>query len=515
MEPLALIFKSTVLVGLAGVAAALLARTSAAVRHVIWRSAMAALAALPLACLLVPAWRPASLVTQPAAAPARYVLNVVAGESGGEGGAETLSRLWLAWGLVAGLMLAREAMIRWRAARLVRRSEPFTEWEGVRLSAEVEVPAVFGVWRPVIVLPTAARGWARERIELILAHERMHIRRRDPAWLAVGRLAAALWWPQPLVWYALSRLRTEAEHACDDGVIEQGGRPSSYAAHLLEIAAGSGSSLIASEGAVAMITKTELESRLRAVLNPSIRRHPVSSGAAALAVAAAVLLLAPLAALRAPAFAGGTLSGVVEDASGARVPKARVVVISESSSAKEFALTDAAGEFRLEPLEDGVYTVEVRQPGFTLLRHSGVKVSGTEPARLKLTLNVGQISEKLTVSAAGVPAPEPAAKPGESGTPSRIKVGGHMQAAKMVKQVRPVYPADCKASGIQGTVLLKAVIGKDGSVVNLEPLNKLVDSRLVDASLEAVRQWRYEPTLLNGNPVEVITEIEINFTLSK
>jgi protein TonB len=94
-------------------------------------------------------------------------------------------------------------------------------------------------------------------------------------------------------------------------------------------------------------------------------------------------------------------------------------------------------------------------------------------------------------------------------------VGGSVQATKVESMVRPSYPPDCKAEGIEGTVLMRAVIGRDGVLLNLEAINKLVDQRLVDAAMEAVRQWRYRPTLLNGNPVEVITEIQVNFTLAK
>ena len=52
-------------------------------------------------------------------------------------------------------------------------------------------------------------------------------------------------------------------------------------------------------------------------------------------------------------------------------------------------------------------------------------------------------------------------------------------------------------------------------MLNLQPINELVDRRLVEAATEAVRQWRYQPTLLNGQPVEIITEIQVNFTLQK
>jgi protein TonB len=95
----------------------------------------------------------------------------------------------------------------------------------------------------------------------------------------------------------------------------------------------------------------------------------------------------------------------------------------------------------------------------------------------------------------------------------KIRVGGNMQQAKLVSQVRPVYPADAKAQRIQGSVKLEAVIGKDGKVENLKVLSG--DPLLAPAALEAVRQWQYQTTLLNGNPVEVVTQIDVNFTLSQ
>jgi TonB family protein len=88
-----------------------------------------------------------------------------------------------------------------------------------------------------------------------------------------------------------------------------------------------------------------------------------------------------------------------------------------------------------------------------------------------------------------------------------------VQSAKLVNKVAPLYPLECKKEGVSGIVLLSAVIGRDGDVLSLEPVNQLVDARLRDAAVSAVKLWRYQPTLLNGNPVEVSTQIEVNFTL--
>ncbi len=101
---------------------------------------------------------------------------------------------------------------------------------------------------------------------------------------------------------------------------------------------------------------------------------------------------------------------------------------------------------------------------------------------------------------------------GNGKTPKRIEVGGNVQAVNLISQVTPVYPPLAKQARIQGTVSLSALIGKDGHVQNL--MVQRGHPLLVQAALEAVKNWVYNPTLLNGEPVEVKTMIEVNFTLA-
>jgi TonB family protein len=103
------------------------------------------------------------------------------------------------------------------------------------------------------------------------------------------------------------------------------------------------------------------------------------------------------------------------------------------------------------------------------------------------------------------------AAPGSA--PQRIRVGGNVQSAMLVQQPTPVYPPEAKAAGIQGKVQLSAVIGPDGHVQELTVVEG--DSTLAKAAQDAVWQWVYKPTLLNGNPVSVQTTIDVNFTLSR
>jgi len=117
-------------------------------------------------------------------------------------------------------------------------------------------------------------------------------------------------------------------------------------------------------------------------------------------------------------------------------------------------------------------------------------------------------------SAAPPPPPPPPKKVEEKpATPQRIRVGGNVQQAKLVRQPRPVYPPLAKQARIQGVVKLSAVIAKNGTIQQLEVISG--HPLLVPAALEAVKQWVYQPTLLNGEPVEVVTQIDVNFTLSQ
>lgn len=95
--------------------------------------------------------------------------------------------------------------------------------------------------------------------------------------------------------------------------------------------------------------------------------------------------------------------------------------------------------------------------------------------------------------------------------PKRIRVSSGVQEAKLVNRPNPIYPPIARQARITGTVLLEAIIARDGSIQNL----KVIDGHplLVQAALQAVQQWRYEPTLLNNEPVEVVTQINVVFKM--
>ena len=110
-------------------------------------------------------------------------------------------------------------------------------------------------------------------------------------------------------------------------------------------------------------------------------------------------------------------------------------------------------------------------------------------------------------------APPPAPEPKKEANSSPLRVGGRTEEANLIHKVMPVYPQLAKSARVQGSVEFTALISKEGMIGSL----RLVRGHplLIEAAKEAVLQWRYRPTLLNGVPVEVVTDITVNFTLDK
>jgi len=97
-------------------------------------------------------------------------------------------------------------------------------------------------------------------------------------------------------------------------------------------------------------------------------------------------------------------------------------------------------------------------------------------------------------------------------TPQRVRVSSGVVSGLLVRKVNPVYPPLARQARIQGVVILQAQISKDGNIENLQLISG--HPMLAPAAIDAVRQWKYRPYLLNGEPVEVETQVQVNFTLS-
>jgi protein TonB len=97
-------------------------------------------------------------------------------------------------------------------------------------------------------------------------------------------------------------------------------------------------------------------------------------------------------------------------------------------------------------------------------------------------------------------------------TPQRVRVSSGVVSGLKIRDVKPTYPPLARAARIQGVVILQAQISKDGSIENLQLISG--HPMLAPAAIEAVKQWKYRPYLLNGEPVEVETQVQVNFTLA-
>ena len=111
----------------------------------------------------------------------------------------------------------------------------------------------------------------------------------------------------------------------------------------------------------------------------------------------------------------------------------------------------------------------------------------------------------------GMPSTAPPPPPKQ--TPTRVRVGGNVQAPRQIARIDPVYPTLARQARIQGMVVLHAVITKDGRVEELRVISG--HPLLIQAAEDAVRQWRYQPTLLNGDPVEIEMTITVNFEMGQ
>jgi periplasmic protein TonB len=99
----------------------------------------------------------------------------------------------------------------------------------------------------------------------------------------------------------------------------------------------------------------------------------------------------------------------------------------------------------------------------------------------------------------------------KAATPQRVRVSQGVSQGLLIHKVQPTYPPLARQARVQGAVVLQAVIGKDGAIQNLHVVSG--HPMLTGSALEAVKQWRYKPYYLNGEPVEVETTINVNFTL--
>jgi TonB family protein len=533
--------KATVLLTVAWLVTMALRNQSAAMRHRVWAAGILSSLSLPLLTMVLPRWPSAALggasgawSTHTAGTMASFedlpamIVNASAASPLSSRWAGTVLAIWIfglfvvALKLMAGLArlawMSRQATAQLRegwlrcVAKLCDSYEISREVQVLQCRNPVAMPLTWGFLRPVVLLPGKAEEWPANRARMVLSHELSHIARHDWMLQIAAELARGFYWFHPLSWMAARNLRQESERACDDSVLNGGIEASEYAAELLDLARTLEHPSRHWSTALAIARPSHLESRFIAMLNPSIDRRRLSHRAGILSAVAALGVLLPLAALSLPGQnQWGKLSGTIHDPSGTAVRNATVILTDRKSNTAVMTASDPEGNFRFNALPAGEYEMKVVKRGFETYRSSELALEPGRDLSPNITLDIAAVMEEVDVVPEGTVKPLPESEKG--GKPSRLRLGGEVQASKLVNRVMPVYPASAKTAGVQGTVILHAVIGMDGRPLSLRVMNNDIDPELARAAIEAVSQWRYRPTLLNGEPIEIDTTIMVNFSL--
>jgi TonB family protein len=322
-----------------------------------------------------------------------------------------------------------------------------------------------------------------------------------------GEVARALLWFNPLVWLACRQLGREAEHACDDIVLAGGVPARDYAADLVAVARLCRPSHRRPAPTLSMANPSMLERRIAAMLNPQLDRSLPSRRLVAACGGVLLALTLAIAAVAAQQAAPSTLSGILYDQTGAVLPGV-AVTLEDATQAKLTATSSAAGRVDFPNVAPGRYVLSAGLPGFKSFRQEFELREGRDWDRV-ITLQLGELSESISVRETRMTAP-PAPQPQ---MPVPVRVGGNIRVPKKLVDVKPIYPVTMRAAGREAVVKIDAVIGKDGSVSFARVLNADIHPDFAIAAVDAVRQWKFSPTLLNGVPVDVAMVVSVAFNL--
>ncbi len=293
--------KGSLLLGVGALAVFGLRRSSASGRHLIWTLSVLGLVLLPVGERLLPsidwAWLPReSVSTEGEAFPVMPVPQAVSPSQTDPIVVQTAPSsfqwhgllLWC-WPIVTLGLWARQVVGIRRLRRLETEGEPFESADLRRLASQLglrvkvrfltharaQTPCTWGVLRPVVLLPESAESWGETEWRDVVVHELAHVQRLD--WLSdqMARWVCALFFFQPMVWWAAARMAWEAELACDDKVLSFGASAPDYAERLLGFARGTRRGrTIAAAAALQMARSEDLSLRIAAILDPNSGEQP-------------------------------------------------------------------------------------------------------------------------------------------------------------------------------------------------------------------------------------------------
>lgn len=442
--------------------------------------------------------------------------------------------LWLAAGLVR-LSRLRRAGVRADDADVAELQQTMGTCADVRYVGDFAQPVTFGLRKPVVVLPESLRAQTRPIRDAVLAHELLHVQRRDWAWVLAEEATRAVFWFHPALWWLVSRVQLAREEVVDALAVARTGCRRAYIEALMAFADEAPLA-----PAPAFARKRHLFRRMVLISredNMTAQRLVLSATIIAVLMAVSgwyVVGAFPLAA------AGGAqilhkTPGPLESAANPITPEnpiPRRVQHQTPEMPANFAAdnawatltfrltldgTGAVAEARITDarlrLSDGTANIEDERARPYYNAAVDAAVSAIERWRYERPANP-PVSFDLTFFFAK-DVTETFAALGRSFTRlddgKALRVGGNVRVPTKVKDARPFYPPDAMDAKVQGVVVMDIRIDENGRVSDAAILRSI--PMLDQAALDAVKQWEFTPTLLNGAPIPVVVTVTINFTL--
>jgi TonB family protein len=481
--------------------------------------------------------------------------------------------LLLAAGVVARLAWIVISLVRLRRLRpLGRPAEEsavhveLQELIGVRCEIRyvdaLRQPVTFGFWRPVILLPTGLAERNPDIHRAVLSHELFHVKRRDWGWLLFEEIVCAVFWFNPAVWWMVSRVQLAREVVVDELAVLATGRRRAYVEALIAFADETSLAPVAAFARrrqlfnrIVLLSKEAVMSSHRLVVTCGIMLAALAVGSWQ-AVRALPLEATP------PQVAVQTAPGPLEQRANPITPEnpiPRRVNYQPPEYPAEARIAGARGSVTLMLTLDELGRVaEARRINLKVQSANPpvtVVFSGSNPEDEKRFMVNGSREQSDTVRAIGAamteasirsvqqwryepPANGPITFPvtltffeGQEGAAIQgevsaaaqgtktvwvegaLRVGGNIKTPKKIRDVRPVYPPLAQAASVSGMVIIEARIGPDGVVEDTRVLRSI--PLLDQAAIDAVMQWQFTPTLLNGRAVPVVMTVTVNFTLQQ
>jgi beta-lactamase regulating signal transducer with metallopeptidase domain len=408
--------KTCVIVAIALGASFAMRRSSAAIRHLVWVAAFGTIVLLPLCTLLIPpslhSNLPAPITRMTMSSKLQYSVPIASVDSLAARATSVRATIvpvswpvliWLVGCLAsAAILFAGRLRLAWTShasmhfldARWARASIELSRAFGlkrrVRLLQDLNtsMPVTWGWLRPRVLLPANAENWTDKQIRVVLSHEFAHIHRHDWAVQMLAEIVRAAYWFNPLLWIACDRLRQEGEHACDDAVLLLGIEGTEYAANILDVARMLKASKRVWSSALTMARPSNLERRFAAMVNPSLDRRGVTRKAFLLTAMSALLIVLPLAALRAQIVpAPVRFSGNVYDLKGTAIPNATIVLTRiDDATQKTTTTSSRTGIFEFTKLAAGHYVVDITREGFAAFHIDDIYIEGAQNSPLNAML---------------------------------------------------------------------------------------------------------------------------------